>query len=191
MPMKSPWPVRTGSLVLRDVRDEEIERLLTIRNNPSANKFMFRTFVEPETFRMEWLTVADSEDDFSCVAECNGEVVGMGYLEIVDGMGQPGMPKRTEAVLAYVIEPVHWGKGFGTSLAKGLLETAFDHIGVRRVTAKCNADNLASVRILESLGMRREQHGVADSWHADFGWIDGYQYAMLREEWKVRRSFDQ
>lgn len=27
--------------------------------------------------------------------------------------------------------------------------------------------------------MRREQHGIEDSWHADLGWVDGYQYAML------------
>lgn len=31
--------------------------------------------------------------------------------------------------------------------------------------------------------MRREQHGVKDSWHADLGWIDGYTYGILREEW--------
>ncbi|WP_338539251.1 hypothetical protein N5P18_08225 [Janibacter terrae] len=31
--------------------------------------------------------------------------------------------------------------------------------------------------------MRREQHGVKDSWHAELGWVDGYTYAILREEW--------
>ena len=52
------------------------------------------------------------------------------------------------------------------------------------MTAGCYADNSASVRVLEKVGMRREQHGVEDSWHADLGWVDGYQYAMLAREWK-------
>lgn len=54
----------------------------------------------------------------------------------------------------------------------------------RRLTAGCFAGNLASVRILEKVGMRREQHGVADSWHAELGWVDGYTYGLLAETWR-------
>jgi Acetyltransferases, including N-acetylases of ribosomal proteins len=60
---------------------------------------------------------------------------------------------------------------------------AFDEFGVRRVTAGCFADNPASVRVLEKAGMRREGHSVRDAWHAELGWIDGYEYALLAEEW--------
>jgi RimJ/RimL family protein N-acetyltransferase len=63
--------------------------------------------------------------------------------------------------------------------------TAFTELGVRRITAGCFADNLASVRILEGLGMRREQHGVEDSWHEELGWIDGYTYGLLASEWRA------
>ena len=31
--------------------------------------------------------------------------------------------------------------------------------------------------------MRREGHSVRDAWHAELGWIDGYEYALLAEEW--------
>ena len=55
------------------------------------------------------------------------------------------------------------------------------------MTASCNADNPASVRVLEKAGMRREQHGVEDSWHADLGWVDGYQYAILAREWRAQQ----
>ena len=30
--------------------------------------------------------------------------------------------------------------------------------------------------------MRREQHGIRDSWHAGLGWVDGFTYAKLVEE---------
>lgn len=185
-----PWPLRVGSLLLREVKEEDLDGLLKVRNNTSVNKFMFRTFVEPDIFRTEWLAVATSTTDFSCIAEWENEPIGMGYLEIVDGMGQPGKPLLTEATIAYIVDPDHWGKGFGASIARGLMDTAFGPLGVRRVTATCNADNPASVRILEGLGMRCEQHGVADSWHDELGWIDGFQYAILKEEWFSRQAND-
>lgn len=56
-------------------------------------------------------------------------------------------------------------------------------MALRRVTAGCFAANVGSWKVMEKLGMRREQHGVADSWHAELGWFDGYTYGMLAEEW--------
>ncbi|HEX2772338.1 MAG TPA: GNAT family protein [Micromonosporaceae bacterium] len=177
--------MRVGSLLLREAVAADIEQLLSFRNDPAVNRFMLRTSVDPETFRQEWLAVPTSDTDFSCVAEVDGTVVAMGFLDIVDGMGQPGMPKRTEAVIGYIVDPDFAGKGLATDLARGLLRAAFDHLELRRVTASCNADNPASVRVLEKAGMRREQHGVEDSWHAELGWVDGYQYAILAHEWQA------
>jgi RimJ/RimL family protein N-acetyltransferase len=175
-----------GALVLRDARADDIEPLLALRNDPVVNRFMLRNHVDPETFRREWLALPDSETDFSCVAELDGQVVAMGFLDVVDGMGQPGMPERTQAVIGYIVDPAFSGRGVGSSLARGLLAGAFEGLGLRRVTAGCNADNGPSARVLEKAGMRREQHGVEDSWHADLGWVDGYQYALLDREWHAR-----
>jgi RimJ/RimL family protein N-acetyltransferase len=180
-----PWPMRVGSLLLREAAPVDIEHLLSFRNDPVVNRFMLRTSVDPETFRSEWLAAPTSDDDFSCVAEVDGTVAAMGFLEIVDGMGQPGMPRATEGLIGYIVHPDFAGRGVASDLAGGLLAAAFGHLGLRRVTASCNADNAASVRVLEKAGMRREQHGVEDSWHSELGWVDGFQYAMLAREWRA------
>lgn len=187
----NPWPARVGPLLLREPRGDDLEPLLALRNAPAVNRFMMRNHVDPETFRREWSAVPDSETDFSCVAELDGPVVAMGFLDVVDSMGQPGMPTRTEAVIGYIVDPAFAGRGAGTTLARGLLAAAFEGLGLRRVTASCNADNPASARVLEKAGMRREQHGVEDSWHADLGWVDGYTYALLHHEWCVLHDSDQ
>jgi RimJ/RimL family protein N-acetyltransferase len=174
-----------GRLLLRDAAEADLERLLSFRNDPEVNRFMMRTKVDPETFREEWRAVPTSDTDFSCVAEVDGQVVAMGFLEVTDGMGQPGMPKGTQGLIGYIVEPGSTGAGVASDLARGLLSAAFDHLGLRRVTAGCNADNPASARVLEKAGMRREQHGVEDSWHAELGWVDGHQYAMLAREWRA------
>lgn len=171
-------------MLLREAREADISPLLRIRNDAGVNRFMMRTHVAPEQFRREGLAAPSSETDFSRVAEIEGEVVTMGFLEVMDGSGQPGMPRGTEGLIGYIVDPGRAGRGWATNIARGLLAAAFDHLGLRRVTAGCFADNVASARVLEKAGMRREQHGVKDSWHAELGWVDGYTYGILASEWR-------
>jgi hypothetical protein len=119
--------------------------------------------------------------------ERDGEVVAMGFLDVVDGPGQPGRPLGTDAVIGYFVDPGFAGQGIGTATARALLGAAFDRLGLRRVTAAANADNAASVAVLERAGMRRERHAVQALWHHDLGWVDEVGYALLADEWTARQ----
>ena len=88
-----------------------------------------------------------------------------------------------------MLQPDLAGRELRTELVRGLLTAAFEVLELRQVTASCNADNVASARVLEKNGMRREQHGIQDSGHAELGGVDGYQYALLRHEWRSMRSY--
>lgn len=173
------------SVLLREAREADLEPLLALRNDPAVNRFMLRTGVDPQEFRQEWLNVASSATDFSCVAEVGADVVGMGFLDVVDGIGQPGVPRGTEAVIGYIVDPRRTGRGYATDITRGLQAAAFEHLGIRRVTAGCFADNAASARVLEKAGMRREQHDIQGSWHAELGWVDGFTYGLLATEWRA------
>lgn len=178
-------PRRTERLLLRPVRDDDIETMLVYRNDPRVYEWLMRTTVDPAEYRKTWLAALDNPRDLSVVAELDGVVIGDGSLEIGDGLGQDQRPESRdcEALIGYTLAPAYAGRGYATELARELLVMAFEDPRVRRVTAGCYADNRASARILEKIGMRREQHGVKDSWHAVHGWIDGYTYGILREEW--------
>jgi RimJ/RimL family protein N-acetyltransferase len=163
------------------VRDEDVDRILEYRNLPEVSRWLLRTEVDPVSFRAAWRRAAEDPYDHSVAVTLDNVVIGTVSLEVVDGMGQPGMPPRTEAQLGYIFDPVYGGHGYATEAVTAIVAHAFDRLGVRRITAGCFANNLASVRILEKVGMRREQHGVGDSWHAELGWVDGYTYALLAE----------
>ena len=188
MTTPTPWPVSVGSALLREATAADIEHLLTFRNDPVVNRFMMRTRVDPDEFRQAWLAIPESDTDFSCVAERDGQVVAMGFLEKEDASGQPGKPVGTQGLIGYIVDPSAWRTGVATDVVRGLLQAAFERLGLRRVVAYCNADNLGSVRSLEKSGMRREQHGIKDCWHDELGWVDGYQYAMLADEWNGLRT---
>jgi RimJ/RimL family protein N-acetyltransferase len=180
--------LRTERLELRPVRDEDVDRMLEYRNLPEVTRWLLRTEVDPASFRSAWRRAAEDPDDHSVAVVLDGVVIGTVSLEVIDGMGQPGMPPRTEAQLGYIFDPAYGGHGYATEAVIAMVAHAFDQLGVRRITAGCFADNLASVRILERVGMNREQHGVADSWHAELGWVDGYTYALLAEAWRHRTA---
>lgn len=183
-----PWSKTVNGVLLRDPRDTDIDVIASFRNLPEVNRWLIVTHQTPDELRRAWLGVPSSETDFSCIAEVDGELAGVGFLEIEDGMGQPGKPRGTDAGIGYIVRSGYEGRGVASAIALGLVEAAFVDLGLRRVVAGCFADNEASVRILEKTGLRREQHGRGDSWHADLGWVDGYTYGVLKDEWLATRA---
>ena len=184
------WPRTAGPLVLRPPTSDELDQVLVWRNDPDVIRWLLRTTVDPEKFRTAWLDSVADPHQHTAVALLDGVVVGTGSLDVRDGIGQLDGDawRRAEGLLGYMIDPAHAGRGHATEIARALLDIAFADLGLRRVTAECFADNVASWRVMEKLGMRREQHGVSDSWHAELGWVDGYTYAMLAEEFAPRQS---
>ncbi len=88
-----------------------------------------------------------------------------------------------QAELAWALDPAHDGHGYATEAVRELLRHCFQDLGVRRVTATCFLADDTSWRLLERLGMRREQHAIRDSRHHSGRWLDTVGYAILEEEW--------
>jgi RimJ/RimL family protein N-acetyltransferase len=166
---------------------DDVEAHVAWRNRPEVSTWLLHTRTDAAALRAE-LSRSRGEGELVLVA-LRGEVqVAAGYLSVRDGMGQDvgGEHRGAEVLLGWNVAPGHWGRGYGTQVARTLLDVAFGDLEVHRVTAGCFADNTASWRVMERVGMRREQHGIEDSWHAELGWVDGYTYAMLRREWAAR-----
>ena len=175
-------------LTLVSPTPELMADVLRWRNHPDVTRWLLRTTVDPEQYTQAWLDSVTDPLDHSSIALLDGRAVATASLEVGDGSGQYGYEadfERVEGLLGYLVDPAYVGRGIATVIASALLDLAFDELGLRRVTAGCFADNVASWRVMEKVGMRREQHGVADSWHTEHGWVDGYQYAILADE---RRS---
>ena len=56
------------------------------------------------------------------------------------------------ASIGFYLARPYWRQGFATEAAKGLLEVAFERLGLRRVGADVQKGNAGSERILENLG---------------------------------------
>jgi len=62
------------------------------------------------------------------------------------------MTERNEAELGYLLMPEHWGKGFGSEIAKTLVNLAKQMDEIQNVIAIIDPENVASKKILERQG---------------------------------------
>jgi RimJ/RimL family protein N-acetyltransferase len=85
------------------------------------------------------------------------------------------------------VHPAHQRKGYATEAARPLLDFGFGTGGWHRVVGRTEARNIASARVLEKLGMRREAHFVENEW-VKGEWQSELVYAILADEWAVRRA---
>ncbi len=183
------WPVRTERLTIRPSTAEDADAMFDIRSLPEVADWLPILPTDRETWRERF---ADPEKLAVTLAlELDGEVIGDLYLSVTDAWGQVEVAdqvKNTQAEIGWVVAPSHGGKGYGTEGAAELLRICFEDLGLRRVKALCFADNVASYRIMEKLGMRREEYAVRDSLHRTRGWLDGMTYAILVDEWRAGRA---
>ena len=89
--------------------------------------------------------------------------------------------------LGYIVNPAYQGEGYATEAVAALLRKEFKNKHIHRVFAHCNPDNLASWKLLERVGLRREgllrkniffRRGP----NGEELWTDTYEYAILKEE---------
>ena len=72
------------------------------------------------------------------------------------GAGLRFEPGHHRAELGYWIGVSYWGNGYATEAAGALFKYGFGRLALRRIHAGHVADNIASARVLQKIGMRHE-----------------------------------
>ena len=67
-----------------------------------------------------------------------------------------------EIELAYELSPEWWGRGLATEASRVCLHYAFEEVGLERVVAGVEPQNVASIKVIEKLGMRYASEIVPD-----------------------------
>ena len=181
------WPVRTGRLLLRPAEARDEDAIWAYRRDENTARWLSSWPVDRAGFRpsieqpAEWAGML--------VIELDRAVIGNVLVRIEDPWAQVEVRPEaadTQAEIGWVLHPDHVGRGYGTEVVEVVLRICFDQLCLRRVVAGCFAANTASWRLMERVGMRREQHAVADSLHRCGEWMDSFGYALLAAEWRAR-----
>jgi [ribosomal protein S5]-alanine N-acetyltransferase len=115
---------------------------------------------------------------FTIVDRASEEVVGQIRL-----IGLSRLERRAE--VGYWLRRRSWGKGYATEALGLVCAHAFTSLELHRLEARVVRGNLASARVLEKSGFRRE--GIARrAARTGGGWADEWSFGLLRAEWTAR-----
>lgn len=97
-----------------------------------------------------------------------------------------GKRDHRSAEIGFVFNRKFQGQGYAKESCAAVTEKAFSD-GVHRIFAECDPNNVASWRLLEALGFRREAHMIKNIYfftdeNGDPIWKDTYVYAKLNED---------
>ncbi|HEY8588592.1 MAG TPA: GNAT family N-acetyltransferase [Naasia sp.] len=175
------YPIRTARLTLRPLRGTDRDDLLAYRSIPEVCRYVpFQPMDLAEIDRRlagMWASTSlpDAGGSLTLGVEVDGRIVGDVILM------RPADPEGT-AEVGYVFSPEVAGRGYATEAAGALLRLAFEVLRMHRVIGRLDARNIASARVLERLGMRREAHFVEDEWFKG-EWTSTLVYGILAREW--------
>jgi RimJ/RimL family protein N-acetyltransferase len=183
MELRPAYPVRSARLLLRPLSEQDATALVSYRSLPEVCRYVPFGPMDEAAVR-ERLGGAWS----SRTIDAEGGLIVLGAERLDSGalvgdvMLRWGSAIHLSGEIGYVFHPNHGGKGYATEAVHRVLHLAFDDLGLRRVVARLDAENVASARLAARLGMRQEAHLVENEWFKG-RWSDELDFALLAREW--------
>jgi ribosomal-protein-alanine N-acetyltransferase len=167
-PSVHAW-LETPRLRMRPFTPDDLENFCVLGSDPEVMRYISNGVPRPRAEAADALTklvdhwqthgfgvwVLDDRQSGQFLGRC-----GLRQLPAIGG----------QVELLYTLMRHAWGRGIATEAAAASLQYAFDVLKLRRIIALAEPRNLASWRIMEKLGMRREKMapymGVEVVWYA-------------------------
>jgi aminoglycoside 6'-N-acetyltransferase len=179
-------PRRTERLVLRPFRHGDEPDVVGYRGREDVVRYMptdpLTSKAAPGFIaeRLGATAIATDNDRIVLAVEYHGRVIG-------DIVIRAGLMADRQAEIGWVLSPAYYGRGLATEAARELLALAFGDLRMHRAWAQIDPRNLASARLCERLGMRKEAHFLQDMWFKG-EWGDTAVYGLLAAEWHAGQA---
>ena len=151
-----PLPIRTARLEIRPFTHRDAEEVHVAYADPDVGWPLAPGGVSR--------SVEDTRGAIGAILRYYGRSGGLGPWAVVDAgsgsvIGDCGLFRCEDAwaygelEIAYRLRKDVWGRGLATEAAAAVLRYAFEELDAPRVVADLDADNGASLRVLEKIGM--------------------------------------
>lgn len=179
--------LETERLILRQFREPDLEMFLSYRNDPDVAKYQGWSIPYPREKGIEFVqqmsvAVPGQSKWLQIAIELKSTHQMIGDLAFFIKRDD-----KRQAMIGYSLARPFWGNGYAYEAMSCLLAYLFDEWDLHRVVAECDEENVASWRLLERLGFRREAHLIENLFFKG-AYCNEYHYAMLGREWRERHS---
>ncbi len=182
-----PPRLETARLVLRGIEESDIDSIFAYASSPTISRYVlwethqtrddtvsfFRDFVLPNY--LERLP-----DYGICLKESTGIVIGTIGCRRVGG-------SKHALELGFVLSEAFHRRGIMPEAAAAVISNVFGNMDVERIQAHSMAENTASQRVMQKVGMKHEGCLRSALFHRGRFW-DMEMYSILRSEWSKRQG---
>jgi ribosomal-protein-alanine N-acetyltransferase len=174
----------TPRLRLRPIQDSDVDDLWPYVSDPALSRMM------------SWSAHTDRSQTLEFIRQVSAALAGnagvtwaiehegraMGCVALDDLRFELRAWRLDRAELGYWIAPALWGQGLMTEAASAAIRCSFEVIGLHKITCGCIAENVASRRVIEKLGLRPVGRHEDDVWR-DGRWWSVLRYELTTSEW--------
>ena len=175
----------TERLILREFKESDWPDVLAYQSDPRYLRYYEWTKRTPEAVQAFVRGFFDQQQEqprtkfqLAVTLKPGGPLIGSCGIRMESAVAHEGD-------IGYELSPRHWGHGYATEAARAMVQFGFTELRLHRICAWCIADNVASTRVLEKLGMRLEGR-FRDKEYFKGRWWDTALYAILDHEWRER-----
>ena len=146
--------ITTEHLDLRKFKLRDAQQLYDWTKDEKVNQFLLeselKNIVEAEHIIISWREQYQNDDYFLWCIQLAENKKAIGKISATINLS------LSSAEISYMISPDMRGKGYATEAVLGVINFLHNEVGIHRVTAKINTDNIASIKTAEKVGMQLE-----------------------------------
>lgn len=180
-PFWKPPELTTNRLILRPIELTDAEAVFSYAKNPNVSRY---TLWEPHQSAQDSLNyIKDYIFDYYAkgVPEPFGIALKENPQKIIGTVGCFWTSKQANAMeLAYAVGEEHWGEGIVAEASQAVMDYCFKEFSLKRIQARCKAENKPSARVMEKVGMTYEGTLKSAVFHRERYW-DMCHYAKVVE----------
>ena len=173
-------PIDTPRLTLRAFTSADADDLFEYLSDERVYRFEPGAPVDRDQAQKMADELTASPDFWAVELKSQRKVIGQIYFKEIE-------PRLRTWELGYILSPYYQRQGYMSEATAALVRHGFAAQSIHRVVAHCNPDNIASWKLLEKIGFRREgllRQNVFFRQNAagEPLWMDSYAYALLEVE---------
>jgi RimJ/RimL family protein N-acetyltransferase len=178
--------MRSPRLVLREVVEEDVDAIHEYASDPQVLRHLplplssrDQTAAAVRTMIASAQEIPRSRVALAIVPADADRPVGTVILRI-------SSHEHREGHLAVCLRRSSWGRGYASEACAMVLQLGFETLDLHRIQTWVSVSNVASLRLMDKLGMRNEGR-LVEHLKIDGKWVDSFVFALLQSEWHCAR----
>ena len=160
--------LETERLILRQFTQDDADNLFELNSDPHVVRFtpdagqpidysIIQTQLLPKYFT--YYEKYAGYGVWAAIEKSSQQFIGWFYFRpvVYASYFNSALADASDIELGYRLRKIAWGKGYATEGSKALILKGFSELGTQRVVAVALAANVASMRVMEKVGLKFEK----------------------------------